>query len=48
VGAIAVVTNLAAGMADQVLSHDITLAGAKLGTDNLIRLIKAYLTKHKA
>lgn len=41
--AIATVTNYAAGMADQVLSHDITLEGAKLGREKLVKLIHAFL-----
>jgi xanthosine phosphorylase len=44
VAVIAVITNMGAGMSSQKLSHDVTLAGAKLGADNLIRLVNAYLT----
>lgn len=41
----AVITNLGAGMLDEKLSHDHTLAGAKLAYDNLVRLIKNVIVK---
>jgi xanthosine phosphorylase len=47
VAVIAVVTNMAAGLSEQKLSHDVTLAGAKLGADNLIRLIHAFLDQYE-
>lgn len=46
VGVIAVITNMAAGMAPVKLSHDVTLEGAKLGADNLIKLMRAFLAQY--
>ena len=40
----AVITNLAAGMLPEKLSHDQTLAGARLAYDNLSRLLNCYIT----
>ncbi len=41
----AVITNLGAGMLDEKLSHDHTLAGAKLAYDNLVKLITNVVVK---
>jgi xanthosine phosphorylase len=41
----AVITNLAAGMKDEKLSHDQTLKGAKLAYESLTKLIKSFV-KH--
>jgi xanthosine phosphorylase len=43
--AISAVTNLAAGMSDVVLSHEQTLAGAKLAEEKLCKLVEAFLSK---
>jgi len=43
IAVIAVISNLAAGISSTPLSHDLTLQGAKLGEQNLIRLIKKAL-----
>ena len=40
---VSVITNLAAGMSEQKLSHDVTLAGAKRGSANLIQLMRTFL-----
>lgn len=40
VAVISVISNFAAGMTDTELSHDVTLAGAKLGQEKLIQLIR--------
>ncbi len=45
IGAISVVTNLAAGMGSQKLSHDVTLAGAKMGINRLQNLITSLVAK---
>ena len=42
VAVIAVITNLAAGMSEQKLSHEVTLSGAALGQQNLITLVNAF------
>jgi len=39
----AVITNFAAGMKDETLSHDHTLKGAELAYTNLIKLVKAFV-----
>jgi xanthosine phosphorylase len=39
----AVITNLAAGMLPEKLSHDQTLAGAKIARDDLSRLVKSFV-----
>lgn len=44
--AISAVTNLAAGLGDTPLSHEQTLAGAKLAEKKLCRLVKVFLEKH--
>ena len=41
----AVITNFAAGMQSETLSHDHTLAGAKLATQNLSKLLKEFISK---
>jgi xanthosine phosphorylase len=41
--AVAVITNLAAGMSELKLSHEETLLGAKLGTENLVKLVEAFV-----
>lgn len=46
--AVSAVTNLAAGLSDEPLSHDQTLAGAKLAEEKLCRLVKVFLTKNAA
>lgn len=46
VAVLSTITNLAAGMTDTPLSHEETLAGAKLGVDSSIALIKAYIKRH--
>lgn len=38
------ITNLAAGLSDEVLSHEGTLRGAKLATDNLLRLFLDFIS----
>lgn len=43
VAAISVLTNLGAGLADETLSHEHTLAGAAKATDNLQALIKSFV-----
>ena len=43
VAAISVLTNLGAGLADETLSHEQTLAGAAKATDSLKTLIKAFV-----
>ncbi len=47
VNVIAVITNMAAGMTDTVLSHEETLRGAKLATDKLIKLFHAFFEQYK-
>ncbi len=44
----AVITNMAAGMRDETLSHDQTLSGAKLAHENLTRLIEKFVTRFSA
>jgi xanthosine phosphorylase len=39
---ICAITNLGAGLSDEILSHEGTLKGAKLATDHLIKLILAF------
>tara|TARA_A100001015_G_scaffold260043_1_gene304452 strand:+ start:3597 stop:4433 length:837 start_codon:yes stop_codon:yes gene_type:complete len=43
VAVIAVITNLAAGMGTEPLSHEVTLAGAKQGSANLVHLVRKVL-----
>jgi len=40
---VSAITNLAAGMNPRPLSHEETLAGAKLGADNLIKLTECFV-----
>lgn len=40
------ITNLAAGMNKESLSHDVTLAGAKLVTDKMAQLILGWFKRH--
>jgi len=42
----AVITNLGAGLSDEKLSHDHTLEGAKLATENLTKLIKHFIANY--
>jgi xanthosine phosphorylase len=45
----AVITNMAAGMRDETLSHDQTLSGAKLAHQNLTKLIEDFAVRfHKS
>jgi len=44
--AISAVTNLAAGLSEVPLSHEQTLAGAKLAEKKLCHLVEAFLMKH--
>lgn len=39
------ITNMGAGLSEEVLSHEVTLRGAKLATDHLIRLFLAFIEK---
>jgi purine nucleoside phosphorylase len=43
--AISVITNLAEGMGDEVLSHQQTLAGAAQGADDLHRLLLSFIAR---
>lgn len=45
--AIAIVTNLAAGMNPQPLSHEVTLKGAQLGEERLAKLLLRFLEDFK-
>ncbi|MBU0455920.1 MAG: purine-nucleoside phosphorylase [Pseudomonadota bacterium] len=45
--AISAVTNLAAGLSDESLSHEGTLKYAKLSEDKLCRLVKTFLKEYK-
>lgn len=40
---ISMITNLAAGMSEQLLSHEVTLSGAKQGIQSLIKLLEGSL-----
>lgn len=40
---VSAITNLAAGMSDEPLSHEQTLQGAKMAEDNMIRLIGSFI-----
>lgn len=42
----AVITNLGAGLSDEVLSHDHTLKGADLAAQKLIKLVKHFVANH--
>lgn len=43
--ALAAITNLAAGMHSEQLSHDITLQGAKIASEKMIQLISAFMAE---
>lgn len=43
VATVGAVVNLAAGMTDEILSHETTLQGAKLALDNLVKLILNFV-----
>ena len=43
IAVISVITNMAAGMSDEALSHDVTLSGAAQATDTLIKLVLAFI-----
>lgn len=46
--ALAAITNLAAGMHNEQLSHEVTLQGAKIAADKMMRLIGEFMTlQHK-
>jgi len=45
VAVISAITNLAAGMSEQTVTHDETLRGAKLASNNLIQLILGFIEK---
>lgn len=40
---VSAVTNMAAGMSDEILSHEHTMANAKLAEANMARLVKAFI-----
>ena len=40
---ISAITNLGAGMSDENLSHDQTLAGAKLAEQNMAKLMETFV-----
>ncbi len=46
VAAIALVTNLAAGLHKGVLSHEETLRGAKLGAANMLKLVREFVKSY--
>jgi xanthosine phosphorylase len=43
IAVVSVITNMAAGMSEEALSHDVTLAGAAKATDILIKLVLAFI-----
>ncbi|MBN2689651.1 MAG: purine-nucleoside phosphorylase [Gammaproteobacteria bacterium] len=43
VAAVSAITNLGAGLFEGVLSHEVTLEGAKLATNNLLKLVSAFV-----
>jgi len=45
--AISVVTNLAAGLSDEPLSHEVTLQGAQLGTEKMQKLVLDFLQNYE-
>lgn len=47
VAAISVITNMAAGMSDEKLTHEGTLNGAALATDKLIQLMQKFIKSYK-
>lgn len=46
VAAISAISNMAAGMSDEKLSHEVTLAGAKLAADKLKKLVLSFVSKY--
>ncbi|PIZ04782.1 MAG: purine-nucleoside phosphorylase [Gammaproteobacteria bacterium CG_4_10_14_0_8_um_filter_38_16] len=46
VAAISAVSNMAAGMSDEKLSHDVTLSGVKLATDKLKKLVLSFVSNY--
>ena len=47
VAVIAAITNMAAGMSERKVTHDQTLHGAKLATENLTKLVSGFVEKLK-
>ena len=47
VASVCAITNLGAGLSSEILSHEGTLRGAKLATDNLIKLFLAFVEEQK-
>ncbi len=47
VAVISAITNMAAGMNDVELSHDVTLSGAKVAVEKLKRLVVSFLDEYK-
>lgn len=47
VAAIAAITNLAAGMHSEQLSHDVTLKGAEITTQKMIKLVDAFIKSYQ-
>lgn len=47
VASVCAITNLGAGLSTEILSHEGTLKGAKLATDNLIRLFLTFIEEIK-
>ena len=43
--AVSIITNLACGLADTSLSHEVTLAGAKKGADNLKQILSTFVAQ---
>ena len=43
---VSAITNLAAGMGEEALSHEQTLAGAALAEENMIKLIRAFVAAY--
>ena len=46
--AVSMVTNLAAGMSEQVLSHEITLRNAQLGLDKMTQLVQQFVGQYQS
>jgi xanthosine phosphorylase len=47
VASVCAITNMGAGLSKEILSHEGTLRGAKLATDNLIKLLLAFVEELK-
>ncbi len=47
IAVLAAITNLAAGMHHEALSHEVTLKGAKVASEKMIRLILEFSKNHK-